>query len=286
MISTDLVEFPFATGKGLAARADRLLSLITAPAAAFAVVAEVAILLTGVVSRFVFNHPLTWSDELASIVFLWLAMLGSVIALRRGQHMRMTALVERVSSARQGLLEAVATLAPAIFLLLILGPSIDFMQDQGFVHTPGLRPSAGPRPERQCARCGPASWRRAHAGVEPRALRAVGSARACAGDRQPRRLGRCTLSCQPLDRRDRQLAFIRILRPASGARRPRGRADRLLLRPLDGRLSAGHDHNAAAGHSGPHRRRRKFAHSARRAAIHFAGLPDRHDAHGDRHGSL
>jgi len=138
MITTDLVEFPFATGKGLAARADRLLGLITEPAAAFAVVAEVAILLTGVVSRFVFNHPLTWSDELASIVFLWLAMLGSVIALRRGQHMRMTALVERVSSARQGLLEAVATLAPAIFLLLILGPSIDFMQDQGFVHTPAL----------------------------------------------------------------------------------------------------------------------------------------------------
>ena len=35
--------------------------------------------------------PLIWSDELASILFLWLAMLGAVIALRRGEHMRLTA---------------------------------------------------------------------------------------------------------------------------------------------------------------------------------------------------
>ena len=50
---------------------------------------EIAILFAGVVSRYVFNKPLTWSDELASILFLWLAMLGAVIALRRGEHMRL-----------------------------------------------------------------------------------------------------------------------------------------------------------------------------------------------------
>ena len=47
----------------------------------------------GVVARYVFHSPLVWSDELASILFLWLAMLGAVVALRRGEHMRMTALV-------------------------------------------------------------------------------------------------------------------------------------------------------------------------------------------------
>jgi tripartite ATP-independent transporter DctM subunit len=126
------------TGAGLAIKLDRLLALITEPLAAFAVAAEIIILLTGVVSRFVFNHPLTWSDELASITFLWLAMLGSAIALRRGQHMRMTALVERTSGAVRELLEALAVMAPALFLVLILSPSIDFVQDQTFVHTPAL----------------------------------------------------------------------------------------------------------------------------------------------------
>ena len=41
------------------------------------------------VSRYVFRQPFVWSDELASILFLWLAMLGAVVAFRRGEHMRM-----------------------------------------------------------------------------------------------------------------------------------------------------------------------------------------------------
>ena len=61
--------------------------------AAFLLVAEIVILFAGVVARYVLRSPLVWSDELASILFLWLAMLGAVVAFRRGEHMRMTALV-------------------------------------------------------------------------------------------------------------------------------------------------------------------------------------------------
>ena len=48
------------------------------------VVAEVVILFVGIIARAVFNRPIIWSDELASILFLWLAMLGSAIAVQRG----------------------------------------------------------------------------------------------------------------------------------------------------------------------------------------------------------
>ena len=122
----------------VAAPLDRLLALITEPLAAAVVVAEVLVLLTGVVSRFVFNHPLTWSDELASILFLWMAMLGAAIAQRRGQHMRMTALVGMCSGWVRGLLEAAGAAAPALFLMLILAPAYNFADDQTFVHTPAL----------------------------------------------------------------------------------------------------------------------------------------------------
>jgi tripartite ATP-independent transporter DctM subunit len=117
---------------------DRLLGLATEPLAAVVVVAEVLVLLTGVVSRFVFNHPLTWSDELASIMFLWLAMLGAAIAQRRGQHMRMTALIGMCSGSLRDTLETAGAAAPALFLLLILVPSCNFAEDQTFVHTPAL----------------------------------------------------------------------------------------------------------------------------------------------------
>ena len=59
--------------------------LIEIPAALLVLV-EMIVLLAGVISRYVFHSPIIWSDELASILFLWLAMLGSVVALRRGEH--------------------------------------------------------------------------------------------------------------------------------------------------------------------------------------------------------
>ena len=56
-------------------------------------VAEIVILFAGVVARYGLHRPLIWSDELASILFLWLAMLGAAVAFRRAEHMRMTAIV-------------------------------------------------------------------------------------------------------------------------------------------------------------------------------------------------
>ena len=64
---------------------ERALRHIAEVPAAFLVLAEIVTLFAGVVSRYVFQSPLVWSDELASILFLWLAMLGSVIALQRGE---------------------------------------------------------------------------------------------------------------------------------------------------------------------------------------------------------
>src|SRR5580693_3706945 len=71
------------------ARLDTILAWATEIPAAILVAVEILVLFAGVVSRYGFNRPLTWSDELASILFLWLAMLGAVIALRRAEHMRL-----------------------------------------------------------------------------------------------------------------------------------------------------------------------------------------------------
>jgi len=108
---------------GWLARVDRTLGWLVEVPAAVLVVADIAVLLAGVVARFVFHSPLVWSDELASILFLWLAMFGTVIALRRAEHMRMTAVVARLSPGGRALMEAVATCACLAFLALMLGPA-------------------------------------------------------------------------------------------------------------------------------------------------------------------
>ncbi len=134
---------PAATPLGrLAMQADRAIGGVVAFAAAVLLLAEIGILGSGVFARYVLQVPLVWSDELASILFLWLSMLGAVLALRRGEHMRMTGLVNRVSPRAQVFLEAFALAASLALLLMILAPSIDHAQDESFVVTPALEVSS------------------------------------------------------------------------------------------------------------------------------------------------
>ena len=107
--------------------------------AAILVVAEVVILFAGVVARYVLHTPLIWSDELASILFLWLAMLGSVVALRRGEHMRMTALVASAGPRLWAYLDVVATCAALAFLVLIVHPAYEYAYEESFITTPALQ---------------------------------------------------------------------------------------------------------------------------------------------------
>lgn len=138
-MSAMALEIPRVEDDGsLLARADRLLGLcIEIPAAAL-VVAEIAVLLTGVTMRFVFDHPLSWSDELASILFLWLATLGSAVALRRDLHMRMSSLVSRWSPRMRTWAQTLAVVTPLLMLTLLIGPMTGYAIDQWVVLTPAL----------------------------------------------------------------------------------------------------------------------------------------------------
>jgi tripartite ATP-independent transporter DctM subunit len=107
------------------------------PAAAL-VVAEIVILFAGIVARYVFHAPLVWSDELASILFLWLAMLGAVVAFRRGEHMRMTAIVNRASPSARAFLDLVAIAGALAFLLMIAMPGYEYALEEQYVTTPAL----------------------------------------------------------------------------------------------------------------------------------------------------
>ncbi len=101
--------------------------------------AEVIVLFAGVCARYVFHAPLIWTDELASILFLWLAMLGSVIALQRSEHMRLTAVVAGFSAVGRARAEALASAAVAVFLAMMLPSAWDYASDQWFIQTPGAR---------------------------------------------------------------------------------------------------------------------------------------------------
>jgi tripartite ATP-independent transporter DctM subunit len=111
--------------------------LVEIPAACLVVV-EIIVLFAGVTARYGFRSPFIWSDELASILFIWLAMLGSVIAFQRGEHMRMTALVSKASPQLRATLETLAVAAPLVFLIALFQPTLDFVDDAQFVQLPAF----------------------------------------------------------------------------------------------------------------------------------------------------
>src|SRR5665811_2211454 len=125
--------------RSLAASLESSLALLVEIPAALLVVAEIVILFAGVVARYGLHSPLIWSDELASILFLWLAMLGAAVAFRRSEHMRMTAVVASAKPAMRAYLDVVATSAALAFLLLIAWPAYEYAYEESFITTPALQ---------------------------------------------------------------------------------------------------------------------------------------------------
>src|ERR1043166_8919295 len=120
----------------MASRLDGWLGRIVEWPVAILTALEVVILFAGVVSRYVFRNPFVWSDELASILFLWLAMLRAVVAFRRSEHMRISTLLARASPKWRSFFEAFAVAVAIAFLVLILHPAIEYAHDEAAVVTP------------------------------------------------------------------------------------------------------------------------------------------------------
>src|SRR5215203_6615129 len=125
-------------GRSWLASLDAVLGAVVEIPVAILVAAEIVILFAGVVARFALHQPLIWSDELASILFLWLAMLGAVVAFQRGEHMRMTAIVGMLEPRARAFLDLVAIAAALAFLALVMHPAYEFDADEVYVTTPAL----------------------------------------------------------------------------------------------------------------------------------------------------
>src|SRR6202011_5557586 len=125
--------------RSLAAFLEASLAMLVEIPAALLVTAEIVILFAGVVARYGLHRPLIWSDELASILFLWLAMLGAAVAFRRAEHMRMTAVVANAKPAMRAYLDLVATSAALAFLVMIAWPACEYAYEESFITTPALQ---------------------------------------------------------------------------------------------------------------------------------------------------
>jgi tripartite ATP-independent transporter DctM subunit len=131
-------EVPFAGRYAWTAVVDRWIGYLTEPLAAVLLVVEVAILAAGVFSRYVLHNAIVWTDELATILLLWLAMLGAVSAYRRREHIRLTAVVRRMSAETASLLDVISSVVVALFALELFPASRAFLIQEQTDITPVL----------------------------------------------------------------------------------------------------------------------------------------------------
>lgn len=66
--------------------------------AGIGLICGVGIMFIGVVARYVFNHPLTFVDEIGPIFIVWSTLVGYSIALRKDEHIKMDILYAAIKN--------------------------------------------------------------------------------------------------------------------------------------------------------------------------------------------
>lgn len=72
-----------------------------------------------VITRYVFNSPSSWSEEMLTYGFAWMAMLGMALVAGRREHMRLTFILDKFNFGTRLGLEFVVELITLIFALLV-----------------------------------------------------------------------------------------------------------------------------------------------------------------------
>jgi tripartite ATP-independent transporter DctM subunit len=115
-----------------------MIGLLTEPPAAALLVVEILILASSVVARYVLKNALVWSDELATFILTWIAMLGAVSAYRHSRHVRLTAVIRSGGPRLAAISDAVGAVVVVIFALEILPNSRAFLIEQYGLLSPSL----------------------------------------------------------------------------------------------------------------------------------------------------
>lgn len=84
-------------------------------AAAVLFVLLFGLVLAQIVFRYGLEAPLVWSEEAARYLYVWVALLGWVVAFRRGTHIAIGMLADRLPAVGRRALAALALLFSAVF---------------------------------------------------------------------------------------------------------------------------------------------------------------------------
>ncbi|MCE2559837.1 MAG: TRAP transporter small permease [Acidobacteria bacterium] len=104
-------------------------------------VALVAVTFSQVVFRYVLEASLSWSEELARFLLMWLAALSTAYAMKTGAHFALRFLVDRTPAAAQRLIGTLVAASTALFLAVFAYQSLRFVIEVHDMLAPATRMS-------------------------------------------------------------------------------------------------------------------------------------------------
>ncbi len=126
----------------LFARGSHWLHRLTQVAAGAILVVLVVSVFIAVVFRYVLNSPLTWTDELAVSLAVWLTFLGAAVALTENRHFGFDDLVERMPLRLRMVVRWLTALGTVGFLVVMLINGIQVLPILANQRTPTLQVSS------------------------------------------------------------------------------------------------------------------------------------------------
>lgn len=97
-------------------RLDRALELAIFYLSALLMLALTLVILYAVVARYFFNAAPAWSDEVPRVIFLWCTYVAIAVAVKRGQSLKVTFVLDRLPPLARLWLEMV--MHGSIFIML------------------------------------------------------------------------------------------------------------------------------------------------------------------------
>ncbi|WP_167762331.1 TRAP transporter small permease [Blastococcus sp. CT_GayMR20] len=88
----------------------------------------VVLVSTNVVARYVFSGGIAWAEEMSRLIFVWMSFLGAYVALRRGAHLAIGMLVDRLPQWPRFSIVLFGQALVAAFLVVLVKAAVELVQ--------------------------------------------------------------------------------------------------------------------------------------------------------------
>ena len=105
----------------------------------FLLVAMTLTVFSQVIARYIFEAPLSWSEELARFILIWLSMLSAAYAFKTKSHFALTILANKLPEKHREFTSFCVNILVAIFFLIICYYSVIFVHSVNGHVAPALQ---------------------------------------------------------------------------------------------------------------------------------------------------